>query len=210
MRRLENNQDNGRLQMAMLLSIVVYFVYMSFIETPQSVPSTVQMPRTENQVVLKNSNTVQNEALKPVEIEREISNISFHSADFSTDAVSVKTTSSAGAIGDAYLSDFTNPPKISTWWGWLFDRKGGWNPYSEGEETLRILTEDASFLAVGVGEFRSFPGNVEVKIREEGEHIFVKQKISGISVNKTISKTDNPYIFDVELKLVNRRIVGEF
>ncbi|MBM76028.1 MAG: hypothetical protein CMK59_11560 [Proteobacteria bacterium] len=203
MRRLENNQDSGRLQMAMLLSIVVYFVYMSFLETPQSIPPTVELPRAENQDILSNSNSVHNEIQIPVETERVISNIPFHSADFSTDSVTVKTTSSAGAIGDAYLSDFTNPPKISTWWGWLFDREGRWNPYSEGEDTLRILTEEASFLAVGVGEFRSYPGNVEIKVREEKEQIFVKQKISGISVNKTVSKTENPYIFDVELKLVN-------
>ena len=38
------------------------------------------------------------------------------------------------------------------------------DPYSEGEDVLRILTDRAAFLATGVGDFDSSPGNVQIKI----------------------------------------------
>ena len=144
MRRLDNNQSSGRLQVAMFLSILVYFGYISFLEMPSAVqqPITESEPSSQSVEVKAESNSIleQVEEAKAVEEKPVINEIALHSKEMSTDGVTIEVSSAVSAIKNTYLSNYTEPPSISTWWEWIFSREGAWTPYSEGDATLSILT----------------------------------------------------------------------
>ena len=62
-------------------------------------------------------------------------------------------TSTYGSPQFVGLRDFTVLPEIQSWWGWIFSgMDGSWDPYTDIDEELKLLTKEGALLVVGEGE----------------------------------------------------------
>ena len=110
--------------------------------------------------------------------------------------------SDGGGIHNVSLLSYKELPTSASWWGWLFDgMSGDWVPYTQSEKDLSIFSEKGLLIEVGTGDsYRSS----DYRIQQTDDGIKAIGQQSNLSIRKSYSKTDNPYVINVTIELANQ------
>jgi YidC/Oxa1 family membrane protein insertase len=158
----KNDEGEQRIISAVLLSLIVYLLWMSvYGPPPQPEAGAVQANGTEQALVSESAGqplTVEEEVLEAGEAVEIIDNVVVDqwSQDFINESIDTVVTSEGGGIGPLVLSNFRGAIKPNSIWSHLFSKMGDepageWQPYGEDPGPEQLLTEDSLFLASGSG-----------------------------------------------------------
>ena len=193
----KNDEGEQRIIGAVLLSLIVYLLWMSVYGPPpqteqpttetvvsEQVATTNENGGSESQVV--ESTSSDNE---PVAIEEELV-VEEWSQDFNNESIDTVVTSEGGGIGPLILSNFRGAISPNSIWSHLFSKMGDepvgeWKPYGDEPGPEQLLTDEALFLASGSG--RGF--NIErYSAHEESGLVSVRHTSSdGLQITKSFS-----------------------
>ena len=205
MDRIENAENNRRLQSAIFLSIIIYFVWVSFFSPPpvQPPPVTDSQPDLSAAVTaepeLSQGEPAQNIDIGSVQAKEVIQ---AHGEKWTTDSLDFSIYSDGGGIHNVNLRSYKELPTSASWWGWIIDgMSGSWTPYTQSESDLSILSDKGLMIEVGTGDsYRSF----DYRIQQTDDGIKAIGQQSDLSVRKSYSKTDTPYVTNVTIELSNQ------
>lgn len=186
---LENEQHKSRLQLFFMISLGAYFFWFS-----QMTPPAVQQPVVSNEVEegeeLSNEVKPDNSTVsKPSVSEKTV--VQPHSVTVNEGLLDFEVSSKYGSPTFVGLTNFTEPPVNQSWWGWIFSgMEGEWIPYSEGEDELKLLTEQGALLVLGKDE-QTFQDIFTVT--RSGDVVQAKGQVNGLTIQQTyeISKDSN-------------------
>jgi len=203
-----NNEYDRRALLAIVLSIGVYYIWMSFISPPVPV---VSPPNINSEVVdINDPVTVRQNPVGEQENAQTPNNWRTRTVDvpdrqfvFETQAWTGEIDSREGALYDLYLNNYTSSPQMTPLYSWLLSGMGdSWHPYKGGEEPFSLISDQAGFLLVGAGDDL---GMVEGYLIEEDEDtmILTHDDPNGLSVIKRLEEGENQFTYDVEIIFSN-------
>lgn len=209
MNSLENQDHKNRLQLFFVVSMGAYFFWFSQLESPvqQPVESTLveKVPEGEGSKVVDNTpvSTV-------VKSESDFKKVVYQSMSYDSDAFHFDMTSTYGSPQFMGLREYTVLPEIQSWWGWIFTgMDGSWNPYTDIDEELKLLTKDGALVVVGEGD-TTFKDVFNITKIDERTFESVGM-INGLQVSKKIvlPKSDVQGVkrntIDIEINISNQR-----
>jgi YidC/Oxa1 family membrane protein insertase len=210
---LDNDQHKQRLQIFIVISVISYFFWFSMMMPPPVQQEGTNTTAVENQSDPVKENIITEDvpeitSQKPTIQETKITKLPKTSKDLVTENIQAKVNSTDGAISDLYLSKYTVLPELSTWWGWIFGgAEDEWTPYQGGNETLSILTEEGSLVAVGRGD-NIYRDVYQVETTSDGGFV-VQTEVNGLSITKTYkpsADTDmaSRFMYDISIDIVNK------
>lgn len=193
------SENDRRVFLAIALIMVVYYLWVVFIQPP---PPAVAPPAppvvTENVPAVTAPPTVQTLGL-PVVPERQ--------ERVALAAVSASLHSRGGALGGATLDDYSTSPVTTAWWTWLVGRvtgrgDGGWLAYHGGGEPRPVLA-DVGRLALAGGGPIGVDG--DYSIEADGDTwVATGTQAGGLVVRKRYRPGSVPHTVEVEIELDNR------
>ena len=158
----KNDEGEQRIISAVLLSLIVYLLWMSVYGLPPQ-PDAALIQASGTEQVLASETTDQSLTPEVSGIDSDeaveiIDNVVVDqwSQDFSSESIDTVVTSEGGGIGPLILSNFRGAIKPNSIWSHLFSKMGDepageWQPYGEDPGPEQLLTEDSLFLASGSG-----------------------------------------------------------
>lgn len=155
MDNLENEEARKRLQVFLFSSIAIYFFWVTFVAPPPPVQGVTEENFRNDTDALKaeNKNPIDNVITTEEEKKSKQKILPLEQKKLTSKHISFDVSTVYGAMGNIYLEEYTQLPKIESWWGWIFaGMKNSWVPYSGGDEKLNILSADGSLVTVGRGD----------------------------------------------------------
>lgn len=197
MDRIESTEKNKRLQSAIFLSVLVYLVWMALFN-PNPVQQNTPIVNETSELVVENEEVVD----VPAPVVKQEPKIAKHSEKFDTNEYFTELYSVGGGIHNIVLKEFIELPTSSSWWGWIFsDTKDGWVPYEFSNKELSIFSEDGLFIEVGTGE--DYQATSYKLQRSDSNTVIAVGSSDTISIRKTYTKTEDPYLIDVKIDIQN-------
>jgi len=160
----KNDEGEQRIISAVLLSLIVYLLWMSFYGPP---PPQAESPVTDiavgEQVESTNTNTATTSQLvespSDSELEEEAAPaivVEEWSQEFINDSINSIVVSEGGGLGPLVLTNFRGAITPNSIWGHLFSKMGDdaedeWKPYGEDPGPEQLLTDESLFIATGSG-----------------------------------------------------------
>lgn len=201
---LENEQHKSRLQLFFMISLGAYFFWFSQM-TPPVQQTTVSTEAEEVVEQLDDSTVEKSVPTKPLVIEKTV--VQPHSINVKEGLLDFEVSSKYGSPSFVGLTTFTEAPVNQSWWGWIFSgMEGEWTPYSEGEDELKLLTEQGALLVLGKDE-QVFKDIFTVTRTEDV--VQAKGQINGLTIQQTydITKGSNSVedsIISISLSISNQ------
>ena len=201
---LENDQHSQRLQRAILSCAIVYLVWLTWFA-----PDVIQQPAVQQNVPTQQAagsvnNVAQGEnKIKSVTKEERtvVQKVAFAKETFETEELATQITTTEGALHSLVLQKYYELPVLNSWWGWIFNgMKEDWEPYIDDNKNLEIMSEKGALLLVGSGKELVSPN---FALEKSGDNIQALQNQNGLKIRKTYRKTDNPFVFDINIELSN-------
>ena len=208
---LENEEARKRLQVFLFSSIAIYFFWVTFIAPP---PPPVEGV-TEDNFLKKTDITENKEKKDPITSliksgdteEKQQERLPLEKKQMKSKHVSFDISTVHGSMGNIHLEKYTQLPKLTSWWGWVFGgMKDSWVPYSGGDEMLNILSAEGSFVTVGRGD--SAAENVHRLSQQPNGDIKTLAQLNDITIEKTFrfvegeTKLDN-YTVEIDINIKN-------
>ena len=221
MNSLENQDHKSRLQLFFVLSMGAYFFWFSQLDTPVQQP--LEQPAAEGQIADnpentldgvgdKGSKTVEEDSTKS-EINTPVQTVAYNSIAYQEGAFHLEVTSAYGAPQFVGLNDYTVLPSIQSWWGWLFaGMEGGWTPYAEGTDELKLLTKAGTLVVIGENDtvYKDI-----FTVQQLNTNTFVSTGVvEDVTITQTFKLPESDVegiernIIDVEIKISNQRSEG--
>ena len=153
MNSLENQDHKSRLQLFFVVSMGAYFFWFSQLDSPVQQP--VDAPVTEQVAEGEGTQVIENEPLVPnVQVEaKTVQKVASQSIPYDADAFHFDLTSTYGSPQFLGLREYTVLPEIQSWWGWIFaGMEDSWDPYTDIDEELKLLTKEGALVVVGEGD----------------------------------------------------------
>ena len=207
MDRLDNT-DNSRLQRAMLLCLLFYFFWMSIFAPQPAVQSTGEIQSDQSDLIVldqikeSSGNTTQNNQISDTSTDKTGRTVKTiikkHSRKIENKTESFSILSESAAISSVILNEYTKNPEVQSWW-WALFSGDDWKPYSGGEDLLEIGS-DISMIAATFDQDRNL---YPAYITKEGENVVIKQNMGLVVVEKIISRTENPFTYNVDINIKN-------
>jgi YidC/Oxa1 family membrane protein insertase len=201
---LEIGQDRKRLQTALLLSVLAYFTWLSFMGTnpPQNQnPSTIT-PIPELSEQYSDEKNKEDSPEVPKSVPQVLSSIEPHSKSLDKEGVTIDIHSDGGGIREIVLTQYTELPDKNSWWGWILDGMDkGWSPYGGGDSVLSILSEQGLAMVAGTDNAIIVPNTVQ---KNEDGSVISTQSSDSVEIVKTIKPLDKPYLFQIDFSFTNK------
>ena len=206
---LEVTDNSARLRRTWFACLLIYMLWFLFFAPKQQIVQQVPqsgdtaVPQLVQQTPEKPSQeNVSVEPIKPKKPKVAAHKIPFSDMDKSAEeqTFSAQVSSDNGAVSDFTLLQYPELPKNNPWWSWMFDGEGDWTPYIKGEDSLSIFSKDGALVSVGVG----IPSlNEGYTISKSGDGLLAESSSKDIHITKKYSKTDEPYIYKVDISVKN-------
>jgi hypothetical protein len=142
--------------------------------------------------------------------DRTTQKVTYQSLPYDDGAFHFDVTSTYGSPQFIGLRDFSVLPEIQSWWGWIFSgMEDSWQPYTDTNDELKLLTKEGALVVVGEGEstFKDV-----FSVQQVDSQTFVSIGIvNGLEVSQTIHLPNNDAegvdknIIDIEVNISNQR-----
>ena len=151
MNSLENQDHKSRLQLFFVVSMVAYFFWFSQLEPPVQQPANGVV--TEQVKAGEGNSVVEKTPIVPEIPPANVQQVVYQSMPYDEGAFHFDITSTYGSPQFVGLREYTVLPAIQSWWGWVFSgMDGSWQPYTDVDEELKLLTKDGALVVVGEGD----------------------------------------------------------
>ncbi|RME28303.1 MAG: membrane protein insertase YidC [Deltaproteobacteria bacterium] len=218
------NEQDRRVLLAIILSLGVYYVWVSFFAprpTAQDLAGSDGTVGVESpvQAPMAGSASAGGDAVPGVEVagattpgsddsaaEVPAARVPERKEPVQTEAFTAVIDSSSGGIQDLVLTDYTESPVTHALWSWVFDRLSGrtdapWTAYTGGDEPKRILGEMGAIGLAGVG---APTGDGPYWIERDGDGwVAHRTTPEGVTITKTLRPGDDPHTMRVEVSFRN-------
>lgn len=191
----KKDDTEQRTLVAILLSLVVFWVWSAYFAPPPPPPAPAEVP-----AVAEPSVTPPTVTSTPVQEE-----VPERSVPVRTDAVEAVLSSQGGVLRDIHLSQHPGALKVTPIWTWVIGKIKGnadehWQPWGGDPGNEVLLSAESSLLAAGVGPF------TEGAWRIEGEGPWVTTLVSpeGLVLTRTWRLTEDPSRLQVDVRYENR------
>ncbi|MEL6342280.1 MAG: membrane protein insertase YidC [Myxococcota bacterium] len=200
---MDNNANERRAMLALLLSIAVYFVWTTFIMPPPQPP--VELPAETPATPVADTDPVTAPAPTPAPaVVVPDRTVSLSMKDFQGEVRSID-----GAARSIDLRDYTAAPEVTPIYSWVFglitgssETEGGWQPYAGGDEPYEMLSEEGAVVLAGAGSLAPAQGY----LLEERDGALIATHTdpgAGLTITKEYRQGAQPYTMDVTVTFQN-------
>ena len=208
MNKLENQDHKSRLQLFFVISMGAYFFWFSQLEPPVQ-PSNESVVGADTETD-PTPLTETPQAIQETQQQTTTQKVAYQSKSYDAGAFHFDVTSTYGSPQFLGLRDYTILPEIQSWWGWIFGgMEGSWQPYTDLNDELKLLTKEGALLVVGEGS-TTFKDVFTLNQIDSQTYSSVGN-VDGLQVYQkiTLPKSDvegvDKHVIDIEIKVSNQR-----
>ena len=221
---IHNEESEQNVIRAVLVCLMFYLLYISFLAPPPAVP---QEPVAPEQTTVETAieatpeaspgNSVNEPGLVTdsetaaddgsTEVKEEVFvEVDPWTSDFKNQSIQSGLTSEGGALHTLIFSDFKASISTQPIWSFLLGKIRGtgepWKPYGEDPGPEKLITESGVFLATGAQldfEIQRY----ELIAQDDRSVTVERTRKDGLQITKTYRFTDDPELFDVDVRYKN-------
>ena len=208
----KKDDSEQRIISAVLLSLIVYLIWMGIFGPPPPAPEAEGGVVAEEVVEGGDESAAAAgvPAMTPensgVVTPRETVAEPWQSP-FESSTISASIGNDGGSLGNVELNDFSGAIEVTPIWSYVIGKvkgdEGDWKPYGDDPGVQRLISERGQILAAGssfdfeVEQFERLPG-------EAGATAVRHLGVDGLQVTKSYRTTDDPKVIEIEVEFMNQ------
>lgn len=199
------NENDRRVLLAIALIMVVYYVWVVFINPPPPAVAPEE-PVAEQTAEPVAGPSVGTPAVGVAPAVVEAQPVVQRREPYVGQSFRGVLSSAGGAIGDITLEDYATSPITTAWWTWLVARvsgrtQDGWSAYQGGGDPRRVLAAEGAVGLAGVGPIGA-DGNYALE--GSGDRwTATRVDTSGLIIRKRVEPGELPHTLNVVIEFDN-------